>query len=81
MVLQQSPLSYPMKILRKMQRRAAIWILGAFKMLPTEGLKAIMRLIPIKLHLHKLASRSQLCSTALLENHLIKTLMDDPLNT
>jgi len=49
-------------------------------MSPTEGLKAIAGLIPMKLHLHKLASRSQLCSTALPENHLIKTLMDDPLN-
>jgi len=64
-----------------MQRRAAIWILGAFKTSPTEGLKAITGLIPIKLHLHKLTSRSQLCSTALPKNHLIKTLMDDPLNT
>ena len=70
-----------MKILRKMQRRATIWILGAFKTLPTEGLEAIAGLIPIKLHLHKLASRSQLRSVALPENYLIKTLMDDPLNT
>jgi len=70
-----------MKILGKIQRRAAIWILGAFKTSPTEGLKAIMELISIKLHLHKLTSRSQLHSTALLENHLIKTLIDDPLNT
>jgi len=70
-----------MKILGKMQRRAAIWILGAFKTLPTEGLEAIVGLIPIKLHLQKLASRSQLCSATLPENHIIKTLMDDPLNT
>ena len=70
-----------MKILEKMQRRAAIWILGAFKMSPTEGLEAIVGLIPIKLHLQKLASRSQLCSAALLENHIIKTLIDGPLNT
>ena len=81
MVLQQSPLSYPMKILGKMQRRATIWILGAFKMSSTEELKAIAGLIPIKLHLYKLASRSQLCSATLPENHLIKTLMDDCLNT
>ena len=69
-----------MKILGKMQRRAAIWILGAFKILPTEGLKAITSLVPIKSHLQKLAGRSQLCSASLLENHLIKTLIDDPLN-
>ena len=70
-----------MKILGKMQRRATIWILGAFKILPMEGLEAIADLIPIKSHLHKLAGRSQLCSASLPENHLIKTLMDDPLNT
>jgi len=70
-----------MKILGKMQRRAAIWILGAFKMLPMEGLEAIAGLIPIKFYLHKLTGRSQLCSASLLENHLIKNLMDDSLNT
>jgi len=69
-----------MKILGKMQRRAAIWILGAFKTSPLEGFEAIMGLIPIKLHLQKLASRSQLHSVALLINHLIRTLMDDPSN-
>ena len=70
-----------MKILRKMQRTAAIWILGALKTLPTEGLEAIIGLIPIKLYLHKLTSRSQLRPAALSENYLIKTLMDNPLNT
>ena len=69
-----------MKILGKMQRRATIWILGAFRTLPVEGLEAITGLIPIKFHLQKLASRSQLCSTALLENYLIRTLMDEPHN-
>jgi len=65
-----------------MQRRAAIWILGAFRTFPTEGLEAIADLIPIKLHLHKLTSRSQLRSAALPENHLIKTLIDDsPIHT
>ena len=77
----KAPLSYPIKILGKMQRRAAIWILGAFKTSSTEGLKAIAELIPIKLYLQKLASRSQLHSTTLPENHIIKTLMDDLLNT
>jgi len=69
-----------MKILGKMQRRATIWILGAFRISPTDSLEAIAGLIPIKFHLQKLASRSQLCSAALPENHLIRTLMDNPLN-
>ena len=49
-----------MKILDKMQRKAAIWILGAFKTLPTEGIKAIAGIIPIKFHLQKLTRRSQI---------------------
>jgi len=47
-----------MKILVKMQRRAAIWILGAFKTSPMEGIEAIAGVIPIKSYLQKLASRS-----------------------
>jgi len=69
-----------MKVLRKMQRRAAIWILGTFKTSPADSLEAIAGLIPIKFHLQKLTSRSQLHTAALLKNHLIRTLMDDPLN-
>jgi len=69
-----------MKILGKMQRRAIIWILEAFRTSPTDGLEAITGLIPIKFHLQKLTSRSQLCSATLLGNHLIRTLMDNPLN-
>jgi len=49
-----------MKILDKMQRRAVIWILGAFKTSPTEGIEAIAGIIPIKFHLQKLARRSQI---------------------
>jgi len=47
-----------MKILDNMQRRAAIWILGAFKTLPLEGIEAIAGIIPIKFHLQKIARRS-----------------------
>jgi len=64
-----------------MQRRAAIWILGTFRTSPTSGIEAIAGLIPIKFHLHKLTSRSQLHSAALPKNHLIKTLIEDALNT
>ena len=34
-------LSYHMKILKKMQRRATIWITGSFKTYPLEGIEAI----------------------------------------
>jgi len=56
----KTPLSYHMKILDKMQRRAAIWILGAFKSLPSEGIEAIAGIIPIKFHLQKIAKRLQI---------------------
>jgi len=68
-----------MKILGKLQR-ATIWILGAFKTSPIEGIEAITEVIPIKFHLQKLASRSQLYPLALPASHLIRTLMDDPSN-
>ena len=47
----KAPISYHMKILNKMQRRAAIWILGAFKTSPSEGIEAIVGIIPIRFHL------------------------------
>jgi len=47
----KAPLLYHMKILGKIQRRAAIWILGAFKTSPLEGIEAIVGIIPIKFHL------------------------------
>jgi len=64
-------LSYSLKILDKMQRRAAIWILGAFKTSSLDSIKAIAGLISIKLHFQKLADRSQLHSLSLPSNHLI----------
>ena len=66
-----------MKILNKMQRRAAIWILGAFKTSPSEGIEVIMGIIPIKFHLQKLAERSLIHSFKLPANHIIRDLIDD----
>ena len=59
-----------------MQRRAAIWILGAFKTSPSLGIEAIVGLILIKLHLQKLSGRSQLQVHLLLPNYLIQSLID-----
>ena len=56
----KAPISYHMKILNKMQRRAAIWILGTFKTSPSEGIEAITSIIPIRFHLQKIAKRSQI---------------------
>ena len=66
-----------MKILNKMQRRAAIWILGAFKTSPSEGIETIAGIIPIKFHLQKLTERFLIRPFKLLANHIIRDLMDD----
>jgi len=66
-----------MRILDKMQRRAAIWILGAFKTSPSEGIEAITGIIPIRSHLQKLARRSQIHPFKLPINHILRQLMDD----
>ena len=73
----KAPLSYHMKILNKMQRRAAIWILGASNTSPSEGIEAIVGIIPIKFHLQKLTERSLICPFKLPANHIIRDLMDD----
>ena len=69
-----------MKLLNKMQRRAAIWILEAFKTSPSEGIKAIAGIISIKFHLQKLAKCSLIHPFKLPENHIVRNLMDDSLH-
>jgi len=54
-----------------MQRKAAIWILGAFKTSLTEGIETIVDLLPIKLYLQKLVGRSQLHAMSLPMNYII----------
>ena len=55
-----APMAYHLKILGKIQRRAAIWILRAFKTSPSYSIEALAGLIPINLHLQKLGGYSQL---------------------
>jgi len=66
-----------MKILNKMQRRAAIWILGAFKTLPSESIEAIAGIIPIKFHFQKIAKRLQIRPFKLPANHILRNLLDE----
>ena len=73
----KAPLLYHMRILDKMQRRAAIWILKAFKTLPSEGIEAIAGIIPIRFHLQKIARRLQIHPFKLPTNHILRELMDD----
>jgi len=73
----KAPLSYHMKILNKMQRRAAIWILGAFKTSPQEGIEALAGLMPIRFHLLKISNRSLIRPMKLPTNHILNNLLDD----
>ena len=66
-----------MKVLNKMQRRAAVWILGAFKTSPLEGIEALAGLIPVKSYLQKIAKRSQIRSFKLPKSHILNNLMDN----
>ena len=66
-----------MKILDKMQRRATIWILRAFKMLLLKQIEAITEIISIKFHLQKLVRRSQIRPFKLSTNHILRELIDD----
>ena len=76
-VLQQSPTIVSNEILNKMQRRAAIWILGAFKTSPMEGIEALVGLISIRFHLQKITKRSLIHSFKLPDNHILKNLLND----
>ena len=70
------PTLYHLKILGKIQRRATIWILEAFKTFLSFSIKAIVGLISIKLYLQKLDRRLQLQVHSLSLNHLIRSLID-----
>ena len=70
-----SPKKYHIYKLNKLQRRAALWITGAFKTSPTKGIEGIAGLILIHLHLRKLAGRVQLKYSSIPSNHAISSLL------
>ena len=72
---------YPLKILDKLQRCAALWISRAFKTAPLAGIKAIASLIPIYLHLQKLSGRFQLRAHTLPVNHILWSLMKNNIDS
>jgi len=58
-----------------MQRKAALWILGAFCTSPTGEIVVLAGLIPIHLHLKKLAKRSCLRAAMLPSQHALLSLL------
>ena len=69
-------LVYPLKELRKIQRRVAIWITGVFHTSPTLDIKVIAGLISIYLYLQKLNGRFYLQVHLLPPNHIINSILD-----
>ena len=80
-VLQQSSPLIPFEDTGENAKKSRYLDSRGIQNIPTGGIEAIAGLIPIKFHLHKLASRSQLHSATLPKNHLIKTLIKDAPNT
>ena len=60
-----------------MQRKAAIWILGAFRTSPTGGVEALAGLMPINLHLRKLAARSACRIVMLSDAHPLRSILSE----
>jgi Endonuclease/Exonuclease/phosphatase family./Reverse transcriptase (RNA-dependent DNA polymerase). len=70
-----APTKAQVSLLATMQRKAALWILGAFCTSPTGGVEALAGLIPIHLHLKKLAKRSCLRTATLPPQHALMSLL------
>jgi len=64
-------LFHPLKELRKMQQRAAIWITRAFHTFSSWRIEAIANLISIQLYLDKISGQS------LPMNHAINSLLEN----
>jgi hypothetical protein len=64
-----------MLLMNQMQRRAALWITGAFRTSPTMAIKAIAGLMPIHLHLSKLAQRSSVWLSTLHRTHALHNFL------
>ncbi|KAJ8075959.1 hypothetical protein PM082_021591 [Marasmius tenuissimus] len=58
-----------------MQCKAAIWVTGAFRTSPTGGVEALAGLIPIHIHLRKLAIRADYRVATLLSTHPTRSLL------
>ncbi|KAJ2911670.1 hypothetical protein MD484_g8746, partial [Candolleomyces efflorescens] len=63
-----------LKSLTSMQRKAACWITGAFRTLPTGGTESLAGLPPIHLHLRKLSQRAILRTATLSDTHPLRSL-------
>jgi hypothetical protein len=66
----------PLDSLQKMQRRACLWITGAFKTSPMGAAETFAGMPPIHLHVKKLVERSHVHTHALQASHAFRRLVD-----
>jgi hypothetical protein len=66
----------PLDSLRKMQRRACLWITGAFKISPMGAAETLVGVPPIHLHVKKLVEQSHVRTRALQASHAFRRLVD-----
>jgi hypothetical protein len=66
----------PLDSLRKMQRRACLWITSAFKTSPMGAAETLAGVPPIDLHVKKLVERSHVCTCTLQASHTFCRLVD-----
>jgi hypothetical protein len=66
----------PLDSLRKMQRRACLWITVAFKTSPMGAAETLVGMPPIHLHVKKLVERSHVHTRALQASHTFCRLVD-----
>ncbi|CAA7264649.1 unnamed protein product [Cyclocybe aegerita] len=68
-----------MNQLKRMQRKAALWITGAFRPSSTGGLEALAGLIPVHLMLKKLATCTVYHVATLSDTHPLRSMMGERL--
>jgi hypothetical protein len=66
----------PLDSLRKMQRRACLWITGTFKTSPIGAAETFVGMPLIHLHVKKLVERSHVCTCVLQASHAFHRLVD-----
>ena len=65
------------KMLTSMQRKAALWITGAFRTSPTGGVEALAGLLPISHLLRRMADRAAARFVTLTKTHPLRALVTE----
>ena len=68
---------WALKELEQAQRRAAIWITGAFKTTPTGALNMMAGLIPVEHQINKYMQRAALRTRTLHSSHPVRAALPD----